>query len=239
MLVVQMIILQIITFVALVLILRKLMYSASVAETRRLQRLTEENTRKAQELARKVEEAERVYKEKLIKAEDEVKKMRLQAEEEAKRVKEEIIDKAHQEGERIVQQALSSKERFRKEIWEEMQGKNVELAKELIRTVLDSKSMDLFHRGLIQEVLEEIKKIPPEKLKSDIENVELISPRRITKEILHQVEEILSSKLGRKVVIENSLDKKIMAGIIVKLGALVIDGSLKGRLEEALEKMKT
>ena len=65
MLIIQMIIIQVITFAALVFVLRKIMYSASFGETKRLQQLNQENAKKAQELVNKIEEAEKQYQEKL------------------------------------------------------------------------------------------------------------------------------------------------------------------------------
>ena len=60
MLLIQMIIIQVVTFAALVLVLRKIMYSTSFMETRRLQKLNQENTQKAMELAKRIEESERL-----------------------------------------------------------------------------------------------------------------------------------------------------------------------------------
>ena len=49
--IIQLIIIQIITFAGLVFILRKIMITSSYGETQRLQELNKENTAKAQELA--------------------------------------------------------------------------------------------------------------------------------------------------------------------------------------------
>ncbi|KNF09717.1 ATP synthase subunit delta [Gottschalkia purinilytica] len=42
----------------------------------------------------------------------------------------------------------------------------------------------------------------------------------------------LSSQLGKKVILSNIVDKSIVGGVLVKLGNKVIDGSIKGRLEQ-------
>ncbi len=44
--------------------------------------------------------------------------------------------------------------------------------------------------------------------------------------------ESLSRKLGREVKLECSVDESLLGGVIVHAGDLVIDGSLKGRLEK-------
>jgi len=41
----------------------------------------------------------------------------------------------------------------------------------------------------------------------------------------------LSTRLKRKVRMQNSIDPSLLGGAVVRAGDLVIDGSLKGRLE--------
>lgn len=42
----------------------------------------------------------------------------------------------------------------------------------------------------------------------------------------------LSSKLARKVNVQTVVDQHLLAGVIIKAGDLVIDGSMRGRLEK-------
>lgn len=44
--------------------------------------------------------------------------------------------------------------------------------------------------------------------------------------------EALTSKLARKVNIQTVVDQHLLAGVIIKAGDLVIDGSMRGRLEK-------
>jgi F-type H+-transporting ATPase subunit delta len=42
----------------------------------------------------------------------------------------------------------------------------------------------------------------------------------------------LSTKLARKVNVQTVVDQHLLAGVIIKAGDLVIDGSMRGRLEK-------
>lgn len=44
--------------------------------------------------------------------------------------------------------------------------------------------------------------------------------------------QVLSEKLARKVNVQSQVDKSLLAGVIIKAGDLVIDGSMRGRLEK-------
>ena len=238
MLIIQLIIIQMITFAALVFVLRKIMYSTSLGETKRLQKLNQENAKKAQELANKIEEAERQYKEKIARAEDEIRKLKLEAKEEAEKLKEEALNKAKQESERIVNQALNTKEKLKEEIASQMKGKSVEQSVRLIQDVLNSKNQKLVHEGLIDDVIEEIEKLEQGRLQARTDKGELITPHAIDKSRKEKIKAVLSKKTGKKIALEEKIDKEVIAGITIKLGSLVIDGSLAGKLKEAVEALR-
>ena len=46
-----------------------------------------------------------------------------------------------------------------------------------------------------------------------------------------KLEQALSTRLKRKVRMQNSVDSTLLGGAVVRAGDLVIDGSLKGRLQ--------
>jgi len=238
MLIIQLIIIQIITFLALVFVLRKIMYSASFMETKRLQQLSEENSKKAQELAAKLEDAQRQYQEKLESAEKEAKRLKAQAEEEIQKLKEDVLNKARAEGERIVNQALNTKEKLKEEIESQMAEKSIEQSLRLIHTVLSAQNQLSLHQGLVDNILEEIEKTGPEKLKINIHKGKLIMPYEIAKPKKEKIIAVLSKKSGKEISLEEEIDKNIIAGITIKLGSLVIDGSLANKLREAAEALK-
>lgn len=51
-------------------------------------------------------------------------------------------------------------------------------------------------------------------------------------EEIDNLKEKLSAKLGKKVELENLIDSSLLGGVLVKLGDKVLDGSIKGRLNE-------
>lgn len=238
MLIVQLVIIQAITFIALVFSLRKIMYSTSFAEVKRLQQLTQESAKKSQELAEKIEEAERHYREKTENAEAEAKNIKAQAEKEAGKIKEEIVNKARQESDHIVNRALNSKERVREEIRQEVRDECIKLFSRIISEILGSKNQKLLQEGLISDIVQEIEKTDSAKLTTASDKGELLTAQRIDKDRKEQIERILVKKIGKEISLEEKLDENIIAGIVIKLGSLLIDGSLSGKLKEAAEALK-
>jgi F-type H+-transporting ATPase subunit delta len=73
-----------------------------------------------------------------------------------------------------------------------------------------------------------------ERLRADVENVvdvEVIAAREIAAPQKRKLEAALQKRLGREVRMHTRIDETLLGGAIVRAGDLVIDGSLKGRLE--------
>lgn len=61
---------------------------------------------------------------------------------------------------------------------------------------------------------------------------ELISAYEVTPEQQKSIADSLKKRLGRDVRLDVQIDKDLLGGVIVRAGDLVIDGSIKGRLEQ-------
>jgi F-type H+-transporting ATPase subunit delta len=73
-----------------------------------------------------------------------------------------------------------------------------------------------------------------EALRSAVENtvdVEVVSAVPLDAAQADKLQRALSTRLKRQVRMRNSIDSTLLGGAVVRAGDLVIDGSLKGRLE--------
>jgi F-type H+-transporting ATPase subunit delta len=73
-----------------------------------------------------------------------------------------------------------------------------------------------------------------EELRSDVENtidVEVISAVALSSAQADKLKSALNTRLKRNVRLQNSVDATLLGGAVVRAGDLVIDGSLKGRLQ--------
>jgi F-type H+-transporting ATPase subunit delta len=73
-----------------------------------------------------------------------------------------------------------------------------------------------------------------EELRAEVENVvdvEVIAAREIAAPQEKKLAAALKKRLGRDVRMHTRIDETLLGGAIVRAGDLVIDGSLKGRLE--------
>lgn len=75
-----------------------------------------------------------------------------------------------------------------------------------------------------------------EKKKRGIQEIELVSSRPINNEVRKQLNNIF--KKGGEVEIKEKIDPSLLGGIVLRIGDLMIDGSIKRKLSALNSKLK-
>ena len=68
-------------------------------------------------------------------------------------------------------------------------------------------------------------------------DVDLTSAIELSDQQLTELAEKLTGKLGRKVNINCEIDPKVMGGLVIRAGDLVIDASIRGKLNELADSL--
>jgi len=233
MLMVQLLVVQVITFIGLVFVLRKIMYSASVEEMGRLKALSEDNERISRDLEKKMDEAQVQYREIIEAAHHEAKQLKQQTEAHAQKMAEEMLAKARNESERLLHQAASARDQIYQEAEEGFHQKSMIEALGLLREVLSAEKLLLLHQGLTEDIIQSLEKTDFSSLRIDTDKGELISPVAVDPAVKEKISAILSAKTGRPVILEECIERDLVAGISIRFGSTVIDGSLADKIREA------
>ena len=72
-----------------------------------------------------------------------------------------------------------------------------------------------------------------------ISEVEVTSANALSDEPLTQLSAAMEKRLSRKVKLNCKIDKSVMAGVIIRSGDMVIDGSVRGRLERLADVLQS
>ena len=246
MLLIVFIVINLVTFLAMVLVFRKVMISSSYDETKRLQQQNLENSQKAVELEQKIEEAEKHYKEKLVRAEDEIRKLKERAIKEAEILKEQIVTKAKEERDRLIEQAINAREKLREDIEAGLVEKSLELSRRIVTEIFNSEHQKLVYDVFLKEVFEAMEKMDLGTLKGVIPGTVVPGITQCRVQSSHALDphqrekliKILSERVGEKVSLEEVTDKGLIAGIIVQIGSFRIDGSLAAKFRKAAENIR-
>jgi F-type H+-transporting ATPase subunit delta len=73
---------------------------------------------------------------------------------------------------------------------------------------------------------------------SNIARAEVISARPMKKDALEKIEKSLEKVTSKKIISKVSEDSELIGGVVVKIGDLVLDGSIKAQLEGLKESFK-
>lgn len=70
-------------------------------------------------------------------------------------------------------------------------------------------------------------------------DVEVISATELREQQLAKISVAMEKRLSRKVKLNCKIDKSVIAGVVVRAGELVIDGSIRGRLDRLTDVLQS
>jgi F0F1-type ATP synthase delta subunit len=238
MLIVGFIIAQIVILAAIIIFLRRMIFSDTNSAINRLTRLDNVNREREKLLQQKLEQAERHIEEQKLKMQQHEQKVKHEAQRAANQLYEDIIKRAKDEGEEIVKKAHAAKEKMRVEAKIQAESQVIDICREVLNDVLNEVVQAELNDGLIREFIEELEKANFTKVNSDVDSVELVSGRGIPAKYQDQISNVLTGKLSRKIRVSATEDSKLIGGIMMKVGSMVVDGSLAERIKESALKLK-
>ncbi|MFP1726861.1 F0F1 ATP synthase subunit delta [Lonsdalea quercina] len=70
-------------------------------------------------------------------------------------------------------------------------------------------------------------------------DVDVISAATLSEQQLSKIAVAMEQRLSRKVKLNCKIDKSVMAGVIIRAGDMVIDGSIRGRLDRLADVLQS
>ncbi|GKW17357.1 ATP synthase subunit delta [Pectobacterium carotovorum subsp. carotovorum] len=70
-------------------------------------------------------------------------------------------------------------------------------------------------------------------------DVDVISANTLSEQQLSKIAAAMEKRLSRKVKLNCKIDKSVMAGVVIRAGDMVIDGSIRGRLERLADVLQS
>jgi F-type H+-transporting ATPase subunit b len=230
----QLILIQVITFAILVFLLRQFLHKQNSQALERLQQLYQENLKREEDLKKAQEAADQQLKEKIAQHNEEIGKLKAAGEVDVQKMHDEVLAKAKEEATKIVDTAEAKREQIKASLVSEMEEKALVLAFDIVGHIFTAQVAQGIHHQLINEFIEEIEKSDGQRMQLNVETAEIAAPYPLTQVQEENLKNILSSKMGRSVNIKGTIDQEIVAGMVVRLENLVLDGSLRNKLKGTL-----
>ncbi|MEA3560997.1 MAG: F0F1 ATP synthase subunit delta [Candidatus Omnitrophota bacterium] len=238
MLIWQLVIIQVVTFILIALFLKWLLHSHISRALKRLQHLNQENLEKEKALTEELERAKREAARKIEEGGLRAGELKEQARQEAEKNRTDIVDKARKEAKRLINEALRDCQAKKTDLTLEMQEKGIYLAVDMIKHIFTESGRESLHNQFIDELVSEIKGVEKDKMKTEGDKMTVISAYPLDSGQKKDLKEILTSKLKKDITLLEEIDKKIVAGLLIKSGGFVIDGSIRNKLKKILPVMR-
>ncbi|HPN88695.1 MAG TPA: F0F1 ATP synthase subunit delta [Candidatus Omnitrophota bacterium] len=232
--IIQLILIQVFIFTGLIFILRLLFYRQLQAALTRLKRLHEENLKREEELKQEIEKAKQEREKILLKAQEESAKLIKDAKKSAEKAIAEAQEQANIKLKSVLADGEVKIKNQENALLEKYHQKVMALSLEIFELAFSSQGKEALHHQLLDELMKEIKAMGKEKFIVKVDKAQIRAPFLLKDEEKKRIIEILSEKMGTSCVLEETIDNALLAGLIIQLGGLTLDGSLRNKVEKIM-----
>ncbi|MCX5702220.1 MAG: F0F1 ATP synthase subunit delta [Candidatus Omnitrophica bacterium] len=227
------IIFQILIFMGLIFMFRKIMTQNVVSATKHIDALNQDCARKEQEINRQLEEIKQKSQETLATARNEAEEYKAQVLKETQEERDGIIKQARSQSEAIIQQADKSRNLLLLEIEERIDKVSIDKACELIEYTLPEQFKQDVHTHWVEELIESgFAQLQHLRMPEEVREIKITSAFPLTdgqrKNLIKKLKEVLA----RDITLKEEVDPKIVSGFIIAIGSLILDGSLRNKIQE-------
>jgi F-type H+-transporting ATPase subunit b len=233
---------QIINFVVLLFILKRLLYKPirEIMEKRR--GIIEKNVEDAEKTKMEAQELKRKYQEEM----DKLKDVRIQTfeklQEEVEVEGKKLMGRAEEEAGKIIEKERAIFDTEKKRHETELKDKAIDtvcvFASRLLRDISDEELHSAVYRKLFKEVKRITSDITKIEKKDEPLTIEIITAYELSEEGLKGLQKTMESLISRKVDINQTIDKNLIAGIKIKVYDMVYDSSLSGQIDSLKLRLK-
>jgi F0F1-type ATP synthase membrane subunit b/b' len=240
MLIVSFILLMVLLFAGLAFFFYKILNRNVISATGHLEQLAAEYAKKEEEIKKKLDDTQRQCREIIANAQKDAQKQREEILAKVQEEKERILSEAHQKGEDIVQQADRTRQALIAEIEEKIEEKALRRATELVQQALPEHIRAEIHQRWFDELIsgsfEQLERL---NIPEGETEAKVISAFELTSKQREALKAKIKEKLGREIKVKEEVDAGVIAGLVVSIGSLVLDGSLRFKIKEVASAQQT
>ena len=226
--------LQFVIFGVLVIVLRYVFARNVTSATSHLQDMIQDYAKKEEELKKRFDEAEKYYNQMVDRARQDTEQLKVQMIKDAQSLRDKMLEDAHTQSEQIVDRADKTSGMMRNEMRNEIETRAIEKACELVQQTLPSQLQEETHTRWTEELMKAgLEQVASLNISEDVKEVEISSAFPLKAEQRNALKKKLEEKLARNITLKENVDSRIVAGMVIKIGSLVLDGSLFYKIREA------
>jgi F0F1-type ATP synthase delta subunit len=233
MLIASLVVLQLIIFIVLIFVFSKIMTQKVSLSTKHFDEMSQDYDERARRIDEQLQEANVKAQEIVSSAQNEAEKIKSDTIKQTEGERDKIIQAARAQAEEIIQQADKSRNQILSEIEERIAKEAINQACDLCHDTLPEEFRKLVHNQWVEELIENgFSRAERLRLPEGTVGVKIISAFALGDEQRKKISKKLKDTFGHEITIEEQVDPKVVAGLVINVGSLVLDGSLKNKIKE-------
>jgi len=237
--VLQLIFIQIVTFTIILLVLRFVSGTQLKVALKNLQDLHQENLEKEEILNKEIERARTLSQGEISRSKDEAKRVIDNARKSVEQLADDARAQAAVQANKMLLEAEEHVKMLQAEAEATAEDKAIDVAQQLVAETFTARAADVLHREQVDEFLDELERVESDRLRVPAEGGARVAVARLMgDDQRRRLEKILEEKRGEVTPVRENEDASLVTGIVLDLGGLVIDGSLKNRMRKALQALR-
>jgi len=229
---------QVIIFAGIVFFLRFLFLRHFKAALSRLNKLHEDNLAKEEELNEELRRAKQQSEAIMTQSRQDAEAVIAAAGKDAQMVRFKIEEAARAQAEKIISDSRLDCEKIKENGLKEIHAQGIDFALKLIAELFTEEDRASLQHELAGGIIEEISHLPKERFNVVLGKASVVSSFPLLEKQADEIKNILSQKAGHDVRLEQSLDPGLIGGLVLDMGGMVIDGTLKNRLQRIVSRIK-
>jgi F-type H+-transporting ATPase subunit b len=234
-LLVSMICVIVIIFIILVLFMKRLIKRDVVSATSHLDNLTFEFTQKEEAIKKEYEELKRQSQEIIEKATKDAQTQKENILKQAEEEKNKVITQAQEKANEIVKQADNTRLALLAELQEKINEKAIEKAGQLLNQALSVSVRNDIHQRWVDDLISNsFQQLERLRIPEGISEIKVVTAFELNQKQRAALLDKIKERLGYDVKLQEEIDPDIIAGLVVNIGGLFLDGSLSFKIQEVV-----
>jgi hypothetical protein len=219
-------------FVGMVIFLKKFFDREATMHTAHLDTLISETTAKEEQVKKQYEDAKRQSQEIIVNAQKDAAQQKEAVLKAAAEEKDKVLAEAQAKADEVIKQADNARLALLKELEQKINESATLKAQELLQSVLPEDFRKEVHVRWVNDVIANgFAELDRLRVPEGLSEVKVVSAFGLSEKETGQLKAKLKEKLGFDVKLEQGVDPSLICGLVVNVGSLILDGSLKFKIQ--------
>lgn len=232
---IYLIVLQILFFIGLLYFLRHVLSCKISRATLDLEELSRDFVAKKEEASHLVENAQKEARAIVARETKTAGETKEKIITEAQDQRENILKEANKRGLGISEKAQRNAAFLENEFEQKINDRAKEKVISLIRQAVPQKFLMVVHKEMIKESDKKELDLKHLKVPEDVKEAEIVSAFPLADTYRESLEQKFKKKIAPNIVLKAETDSSLIAGFVIKIGSIVIDASLKYKIQTAMQ----